>query len=83
MSFGATGKSSSKASWSEREAFAIQLAGRQTETVPNEDPDYEDFGRAYPEWQAPERDAILQPPRPLIRPAPRVIEQVKDLEAAY
>jgi len=66
---------------SEREKFAVKLAERQTETVPNEDPDYEDMGRAYPEWQASERDAILQPPKPLIQPAPRVIEQVKDLEA--
>jgi hypothetical protein len=67
---------------SEREAFAVKLAERQTETVPSEDPDYEDIDTAYPEWQAPTRDAILQPPKPLIRPAPRVIEQVKDREAA-
>ena len=26
-------------------------------------------------------NAILQPPKPMIRPAPRVIEQVKDREA--
>ena len=67
---------------SEREQLAIKLAERQARTAPNEDPDYEDIGRAYPTWEAPERDAILQPPKPLIRPTPRVIEQVKDLEAA-
>jgi hypothetical protein len=32
---------------SERQEFAIKLAERQTETVPNEDPDYEDIGPAY------------------------------------
>lgn len=38
---------------SERQAFASKLAERQTETVPNEDPDYDDIGPAYPMWEAP------------------------------
>ncbi len=50
--------------------------------VPAEDPDYADIGPAYPAWELPERDAILQPPKPMIRPSARVVERVVDLEAA-
>jgi hypothetical protein len=66
----------------ERQTFAERMAQRQAETVPHEDPDYADVGTAYPAWLPPERDAILQPPKPLIRPSARVAERAVELEAA-
>jgi hypothetical protein len=66
--------------------FADQLAQRQTLLIPAEDPDYENLGPAFPAWPAPDRDAILQPPKPLIPPAARLLELTadhdRDLEAA-
>ena len=59
---------------------------RQTLMVPAEDPDYEDLGPAFPAWTGPDRDAILQPPKPQIQPSPRILERVTerdlDMEAA-
>jgi hypothetical protein len=50
------------------------------------DPDYEDLGPAFPAWTGPDKDAILQPPKPQIRPSPRILERAMDrdpdLEAA-
>jgi conjugative relaxase-like TrwC/TraI family protein len=63
-------------------SFADRLAERQTQRVPDEDPDYADLGPAYPAWQPVERDAILQPPKPQITPSPRVTERAIELEAA-
>ena len=40
--------------------------------VPHEDPDYQDLGEAWPAWHERQRDAILQPPKPEMRPAPEV-----------
>jgi hypothetical protein len=45
--------------------------------VPAEDPDYEDEGEAWPAWQRPDRDAVLQPPKPELRPSPRVMEHAQ------
>ena len=53
--------------------FADKLAERQSLTVPSEDPDYGDLGQAFPPWPGPARDAILQPPKPEIRPSPQVL----------
>jgi conjugative relaxase-like TrwC/TraI family protein len=64
----------------ERKAFADRLAERQSVRIPAEDPDYGDLGRAFPDWRGPDRDAILQPPRPEIRPAPRVLEAARGQE---
>ncbi len=66
----------------ERTLFAERLADRQTQMVPHEDPDWADLGPAYPTWQLPERDAILQPPKPPIRPSSRVVEKIAELEGA-
>lgn len=44
--------------------------------IPAEDPDYEHAGPAFPAWAAPDADAILQPPKPSIRPSPRILERV-------
>jgi hypothetical protein len=53
--------------------------------IPAEDPDLEDLGPAFPAWASPDRDAILQPPKPEIPAAGRILEHVTgrdlDLEA--
>ena len=61
--------------------FADELAERQSLTVPSEDPDYGDLGQAFPPWPGPARDAILQPPKPEIRPSPRVLQRAADRDA--
>jgi hypothetical protein len=66
--------------------FAHQFADRQNLQIPSEDPDYGDLGQAFPPWPGPVSDAILQPPKPEIRPSPHVLERATDrdtdLEAA-
>jgi conjugative relaxase-like TrwC/TraI family protein len=61
--------------------FAGQLAERQSLTVPSEDPDYGDLGQAFPPWPRSARDAILQPPKPEIRPSPQVLQRAADRDA--
>ena len=39
--------------------FAGQLADRQSQTVPSEDPDYADLGPAFPAWPSPRQGADL------------------------
>jgi hypothetical protein len=46
--------------------------------TPAEDPDYEDLGPAFPAWAPPDRDAILQPPKPQIQPSPQILERATD-----
>ena len=58
--------------------FAERLADRQSLTIPSEDPRYGDLGQAFPSWPRPARDAILQPPKPEIRPSLRVLERAAD-----
>ena len=62
-------------------AFAGTLAERQSLTVPSEDPDYGDLGQAFPPWPGPARAAILQPPKPEIRPSPQVLQRAADRDA--
>jgi hypothetical protein len=70
----------------ERNTFADRLAERQSLTIPSEDPDYGDLGQAFPAWPEPDKDAILQPPKPEIRPSAHVLERAiapdADREAA-
>ena len=61
--------------------FAARLAERQSQTIPSEDPDYGDLGQAFPPWTGHSRDAILQPPRPEIRPSARILERAADRDA--
>jgi hypothetical protein len=61
--------------------FADTLAERDSLTVPSEDPDYGDLGQAFPPWPGPARDAILQPPKPEIRPCPQVLQRAADRDA--
>ena len=57
----------------QRRVFREELEARENVTVPNEDPDWEDEGPAWPQWHA-QREAILQPPKPEIQPAAGVLE---------
>ncbi len=63
--------------------FAQRLADRQSLTVPSPDPGYGDLGQAFPAWPAPSRDAILQPPKPEIRPSPQMLERAADRYADW
>jgi hypothetical protein len=58
-----------------RKAFSEKIAERQSIMEPHEDPDYEDVGRAFPAWEQPDRDAVLQPPKPPIPPSGRLAER--------
>jgi conjugative relaxase-like TrwC/TraI family protein len=62
----------------EHRQLADKLAERQSTTIPSEDPDYGDLGRAFPAWSGRGKDAILQPPKPEILPSARVLERVAD-----
>jgi hypothetical protein len=64
-------------------AFVEKLADRQSMTVPAEDPTYGDLGQAFPLWPGPGGDAILQPPKPEIRPSPYVLERAADRDADW
>jgi hypothetical protein len=64
-----------------RRTFAARLGDRQSLTIPAEDPGYGDLGQAFPAWTGSSRDAILQPPKPEIRPSARVLERAADREA--
>ena len=46
--------------------------------MPSEDPDWGDLGEAFPAWQAVGRDAILQPPKPQITPAAKILQLVQE-----
>ena len=64
-------------------AFAEQLADRQNLTIPADDPHYGDLGQAFPPWPGRDRDAILQPPKPEIRPSPLVLQRAADRDADW
>jgi conjugative relaxase-like TrwC/TraI family protein len=54
----------------------------QSMRVPSEDPEAADEGLAWPEREARQRDAILQPPKPEIKPAAQVMERAREGERA-
>jgi len=58
-----------------RKAFSEKIAERQSVMEPDEDPDYEDLGQAFPSWEQADREAVLQPPRPPIPPSGRLAER--------
>ena len=58
----------------QRQAFREKIEERQGLMVPSEDPDWGDLGEAFPAWQAPGRDAILQPPKPQITPSAKILQ---------
>jgi len=63
--------------------FAERLADRQSLTIPSPDPDFGDLGQAFPPWPRPDKDAILQPPKPEIRPCPQVLERAADRDTDW
>jgi hypothetical protein len=67
----------------QRRAFQDKLEERQNVMVPAEDPDWGYLGQAWP-WQQRDPDAILQPPKPEIRPftgfEPYGGREISDLE---
>ena len=63
--------------------FAERLANRRSLTAASLDPGYGDPGQAFPPWPRLGRDAILQPPKPEIRPSPHVFERAADRYADW
>ena len=61
--------------------FREKIEERQGLMVPNEDPDWSHLGEAFPAWQAPGRDAILQPPKPEIVPSARILQLAAEHDA--
>ena len=62
----------------QRQAFREKIEERQGLMVPSEDPDWGDLGEAFPAWQAPGQDAILQPPKPQITPSARILQLIAE-----
>jgi hypothetical protein len=62
----------------QRLTFRDKIEERQGLMVPSEDPDWGHLGEAFPAWQAPSRDAILQPPEPQITPSTRILQLVQE-----
>jgi AAA domain/TrwC relaxase len=60
-----------------------KLAERESETIPSEDPEAGDIGSAWPGVAEPERDAILQPPKPEISAAPEMGGRDAEPETPY
>ena len=48
--------------------FRAEMDSRAGVLIPHEDPDYEPEGEAWPDLGRPRRDAVLQPPRPIMKP---------------
>jgi hypothetical protein len=63
--------------------FAERLANLQSLTIPSQDPDYGDLGHAFLSWPRQAKDAILQPPKPEIRPSPYVLQRAADRDADW
>jgi len=63
--------------------FADRLADRQSLTISSEDPDYGGLGQAFPPWPGPGSDAILQPPKPEIRPSRLVLERAAERDVDW
>jgi hypothetical protein len=67
----------------QRQAFKEKIEERQALKVPAEDPDFEDLGQAFPVWNPPGKDAILQPPKPEIQPAAKILKIAREPEAGW
>jgi len=63
--------------------FAGRIADRLSLTIPSHDPDYGDLGQAFPPWPRSGHDAILQPPKPEIRPSPHILQHAIDRDAGF
>jgi hypothetical protein len=65
----------------QRQAFQQNMEERRALKIPSEDPDWEDLGHAFPAWNPPRRDAILQPPQPEIPPAAKILQLANQHQA--
>ena len=65
-----------------RQSFREKLEELQGLKVPSEDPDWDDLGEAFPSWNPPGRDAILQPPKPQITPAAKILQLAAERDTA-
>jgi hypothetical protein len=63
--------------------FADRLADRLSLKIPSRNPDYDDLGQAFPPWPGPGHDAILQPPKPEIRPSLQTLQRAADRDADF
>jgi hypothetical protein len=64
-------------------SFADLIADRQSVMIPSPDSEYGDLGQAFPSWPGGGKGAILQPPRPEIRPSPQVLERAADRDSDW
>lgn len=51
--------------------------------IPAEDPTFGDLGQAFPAWPGGGKDAILQPPKPEIRPSRLVLERAAERDVDW
>jgi hypothetical protein len=64
------------------QAFSEKIQERKALRVPSEDPDWEDLGHAFPAWNPPDKDAILQPPKPQITPSATILQLAAEHDQA-
>jgi hypothetical protein len=57
-----------------------EINERASERVPDEDPDYEDIGPAWQTLVERERDAVIQPPQPVVPPSDQMATRGEDRE---
>jgi hypothetical protein len=65
----------------ERRAVTEHIDERKTILVTSEDSDYKSEAHAWPGWIERDRDAILQPPKPEMRPSQAVLQRRAELQA--
>jgi hypothetical protein len=65
----------------QRKAFREKLEERKGLRIPSEDPSREDLAEAFPDQPAAGREAILQPPKPQIRPSAKILEAARQRDA--
>ena len=65
----------------ERRKVRERLDERRAVRVPSQDPGYEDEGEAWPAWTEGNHEAILQPPKPEMRPAQAVLQRAAEMAA--
>jgi len=66
-----------------RENIERRLGVRVPSADPDPDPDYEDEGDAWPSRHPAERDGLLQPPKPTIRPPSAILQHQADADIEH
>jgi hypothetical protein len=67
----------------QRKAFREKLEERKGLMIPSEDPSRGDLGEAFPDQAAASREAILQPPKPQIRPSAKILEAARQRDVSH